>query len=90
VALWSNPSALRRLLGSRPENEGRELRRLRERHESLKRATEEWLSILREMEHNGETGTAQYERYFQAYLQARQQEKAVDLQLFNHRRGLLA
>jgi hypothetical protein len=42
------------------------------------------------MERNGESGTAQYESYFQAYLQARQQEKAVDLELFNRRRGLIA
>lgn len=90
MALWSNPSPLRRLLGSRPADEGRELRRLRHRHESLKHATEEWLSLLREMERNGESGTPQYERYFQAYLQARQQEKAVDLELFNRRQGLLA
>jgi vacuolar-type H+-ATPase catalytic subunit A/Vma1 len=71
-------------------DEGRELRRLRDRHESVKRATEQWLSILREMEGNGETGSAQYERYFQAYLQSRHQERAIDLELFNRRRGLLS
>jgi hypothetical protein len=41
------------------------------------------------MERNGESSRPQYERYYQAYLQAKQQEKEVDLQLFNHRRGLL-
>lgn len=89
MALWSSPSPLRRLFGSRPLDEGRELRRLNDRHDKLKRATQQWHTLLREMESNGESGTPQYERYFQAYLQARQQERAVDLELFNHRRGLL-
>ena len=88
MALWSSPSPLKRLLGSRSMDGEREMRRLRERHASLKHATEEWRSLLREMELNGESGGAQYERYFQAYLQAKQQQKTVDLQLFNRRRGL--
>jgi hypothetical protein len=41
------------------------------------------------MELNGETATSEYERYYQAYRQAKQQEKAVDLELFNRRRGLI-
>jgi hypothetical protein len=70
-------------------DEEREMRRLRERHASLQRATDEWLSLLKEMELNGESGGSQYDRYYQAYLQAKQQQKDVDLQLFNRRSGLL-
>ncbi len=70
-------------------DEEREVRRLRERHASLKRATDQWLSLLKEMELNGESGRTEYERYYQAYLQAKQQQKDVDLQLFNRRSGLL-
>lgn len=70
-------------------SERAEVRRLQERQENAQRATEEWLSLLREMELNGETATTQYERYYQAYLQAKQQQKAVDLELFNRRRGLI-
>jgi hypothetical protein len=69
-------------------DEEREVRRLREKHASLTHATEEWLSLLRDMERNGESGHAEYERYFQAYLQAKQQQKSIDLQLFNRRQGL--
>lgn len=87
MALWQNSSPLQRLFRSRPARAALE-RRLRERQEALSRATEQWFSLLREMEHNGESGRSEYERYYQAYLQARQAQKDVDLQLFNYRRGL--
>jgi hypothetical protein len=41
------------------------------------------------MEGNGETNSPNYERYYQAYLQAKQQQKAAELDLFNRRRGLI-
>lgn len=92
MALWQGSSPLRRLADHlRPtptKPAGRELRRLKEKHDSLSRATEEWLTLLREMERNGESGGAQYERYYQAYQQAKHQQKVVDLELFNHRQGL--
>jgi hypothetical protein len=88
MALWPSPSSLRRLFGSRPTSDAGELRRLRDRQESLTRAMDEWVSLLREMERNGEAGAAQYDRYFQAYLQAKQQKKRADLELFNRRQGL--
>jgi hypothetical protein len=39
------------------------------------------------MERNGESGEARYDLYFQAYLQAKQQQKRVDLELFNLKQG---
>jgi hypothetical protein len=51
-------------------------------------ATEQWLSLLREMERNGETSEPRYETYFRAYLRSKQQEKRFDLELFNMRQGL--
>jgi hypothetical protein len=41
------------------------------------------------MEHNGESGDSRYESYYTAYLQARDQQKRIDLQVFNVRSGLL-
>lgn len=86
MALWQSRPPLLRLFRGRHQAEAQ--RRLRERQEQLARATEEWQALLREMEHNGESGKSQYERYYQAYLQARRQQKDIDLQLFNRRRGL--
>jgi hypothetical protein len=40
------------------------------------------------MERAGQTADPRYDAYFQAYLQARQQEKRAELDLFNVRRGL--
>lgn len=62
--------------------------RIEERKRTLSRATEQWLSLLREMEHAGQTGEARYETYYRAYLQSKEQQKRVDLELFNVRRGL--
>jgi hypothetical protein len=61
---------------------------MEERRRGLAQATQEWLALLREMEHEGQSGDARYEAYFQAYLQAKQQQKRADLELFNLRNGL--
>lgn len=66
-----------------------ESRRLEEKLRGLTNAAEQWMSLLREMERNGESGGGEYERYFQAYIEAKQQEKRVDLELFNVRHGLV-
>jgi hypothetical protein len=62
---------------------------LEERRELLAHVTEDWLSLLREMESNGETSDPRYDRYFQAYLEARAQVNRVELELFNRRQGLV-
>lgn len=64
------------------------VRRVEEKRRSSAAATEKWLSLLREMELNGETAQARYDTYYKAYLQAREQEKRIDLELFNMRQGL--
>jgi nucleosome binding factor SPN SPT16 subunit len=89
VALLRSTSPLRRRERDAGHEERAEVRRLQERQENMHRATEEWLSLLREMEQNGESASTQYERYYQAYLQAKQQQKMVDLELFNRRHGLI-
>lgn len=89
MALLRTTSPLRRRDTESGRAERAEMRRLQERQEKAHRATEEWLSLLREMERNGETATTQYERYYQAYLQAKQQQKSADLELFNRRQGLI-
>lgn len=65
-----------------------DVRRVEAKQRTLSQATEQWLSLLREMETRGETSDARYETYYQAYLQAKQQQKRVDLELFNLRQGL--
>lgn len=82
------PSILQRLsrgllFRERPDKGG--VRRIEERRRGLAAATEEWLSLLREMEQAGQTGDAKYEAYYQAYLRAKQQQKRADLELFNLR-----
>jgi hypothetical protein len=62
---------------------------LEERRRSLSEASEKWYSLLREMERNGESANAQYERYYEAYLEARHVEKRAELELFNLRHGLV-
>lgn len=76
---------LRRHSGARSDSE---FRRLEEKYRTAAEATQQWLSLLREMERNGETNEARYEQYFHAYLQAKQLEKRTDLELFNLREGL--
>jgi hypothetical protein len=66
-----------------------EVERLEDRRRTLARVTGDWLALVREMEANGETSDPRYERYFQAYLDARAQVKRVDLELFNYRHGLV-
>lgn len=62
--------------------------RIEERHRTLSRAAEQWLTLLQEMEAAGQTTDPRYEAYYQAYLQARQQQKRADLELFNLRQSL--
>lgn len=76
---------LRRRSGPRSDSE---FRRLEAKHETARETTQQWLSLLREMERNGETNESRYEQYFRAYLEAKQLEKRTDLELFNHREGL--
>lgn len=64
--------------------------RVEERRESLARAAQEWKSLLREMEHAGQSSEARYESYYRAYLQAREKEKRADLELFNIKQRLRA
>lgn len=68
-----------------PPSRTRRLRQAEERRRSLAQAEDQWLSVLREMESNGEAVGASYERYYQAYRQIKLQQKAVDLELFNLR-----
>jgi hypothetical protein len=62
--------------------------RIEERHRTLSRAAEQWLTLLQEMEAAGQTTDPRYETYYQAYLQAKQQQKRADLELFNLRQSL--
>ncbi len=76
-------------IGLRPRRTNMtELERLEERRHAAADATRQWLSLLREMELQGDTNGSRYEQYFEAYLQAKQLEKRVDLELFNLREGL--
>jgi hypothetical protein len=76
---------LRRRSGARSNSE---LRRLEEKYRTAADATQQWLALLREMDRNGETNEGRYQQYYQAYLQAKQLEKRIDLELFNLREGL--
>lgn len=67
----------------------REVTRLEEKRRGLAQATEQWLSLLHDMERSGESGDPRYETYFKAYVEAKRQEKRADLELFNLRRGLV-
>lgn len=63
--------------------------RLEEKRRSLAAATQQWLSLLRDMERSGESSEPRYETYFRAYVEAKQQEKRAELELFNMRQGLV-
>jgi uncharacterized protein involved in exopolysaccharide biosynthesis len=76
---------LRRRSGARSDSE---FRRLEAKHKTASETTQQWLSLLRELERNGETNESRYEQYFRAYLEAKQLEKRTDLELFNLREGL--
>lgn len=76
---------LRRRTGAASDSE---VRRLEEKYTTAVEATRQWLSLVREMERNGETNEGRYEQYYHAYLQAKQLEKRADLELFNLREGL--
>jgi len=62
-----------------------EAERLQEKYRQSVEATQRWLGLLRELEHEGKTATATYEQYFNAYLQARRLEKRLELEVFNLR-----
>jgi hypothetical protein len=62
--------------------------RIEERYRSLSKAADQWLTLLQEMEAAGQTTDPRYETYYQAYLQAKQQQKRADLELFNLRQSL--
>ena len=70
-----------------PPSDSRRLRQAEARHRSLAQAEEQWLSVLREMEQNGESSESKYERYYQAYTRIKQQQKELELELFNLRNG---
>ena len=61
---------------------------IEERHRKVTAAAEQWHSLLREMEHSGHSGEARYEAYYQAYMRTKQQQKRLDLELFNLRQRL--
>ena len=82
------PSFLRRVFLNRQSVPvEQEIHRLNEKRRALQRATDQWLSLLRDMEQQGQSGAAAYERYYTAYLDAKQQQKGVELRLFNLRTG---
>ena len=86
-------SVLERLFGGgdRPGSEAaahEQVRKVEEKRKAAAEATRGWVSLLREMEHNGESSLPRYETYYTAYLQSREQEKRIDLELFNLRQGL--
>lgn len=66
-----------------------EVARLEDRRRTLARATQDWLDLMREMEASGETEGPRYQHYYQAYVEARAQEKRCELELFNYRQGLV-
>lgn len=75
----------------RPGSDGDlEVHRLEDKYRASVQATEQWRSLLREMEASGESSDPRYERYFRAYIDAQQQEKRIDLELFNLRQGLVS
>lgn len=76
-----------RFLGRLPAAEGA-CWDIEERHRKLTAAADQWLSLLREMEQSGHSGEARYEAYYQAYLRTKQQQKRLDLELFNVRQRL--
>jgi hypothetical protein len=85
----SRSGRLARLFGRRSRRADELMvQRVEEKRRSSVEATEQWLSLLREMERNGETSEPRYETYFRAYLRSKQQEKRFDLELFNMRQGL--
>ena len=84
-------SWLQRLVSSRTRASRvgpRDLQRLQEKERALARTADQWRTLLRDMEHTGQSGEARYGSYYQAYLKARQQQKEAELELFNVRQKL--
>lgn len=92
MARSSHGSILRRvaerLRGNGANLNLQDVRRIEERHRTAQEATQRWLSLLRDMEHAGQSGDARYDSYYQAYLKAKQQQKLIELELFNRRQRL--
>jgi hypothetical protein len=82
---------IERLAGSLRRSNGgdRDLLRLSEKKRTLEEATQQWLALLRDMEHEGQSSDPRYETYYRAYLDAKRQEERAELDLFNIRRGLV-
>ena len=78
-------STLARLFSSESSNDSaaERTRRAEEKLKAASEAIEQWLSLLRELGSNGESDSAGYDTYYRAYLQAREQEKRAQLELFN-------
>jgi hypothetical protein len=70
------------------QRDRRDYREIEQKQRTLAQATQKWLSLLRDMEHAGQSGEARYEDYFRAYLEAKERQKRIDLELFNLRHGL--
>ncbi|GAC1445539.1 MAG: hypothetical protein NVSMB52_06950 [Chloroflexota bacterium] len=66
-----------------------DLSQLEEKCRTLEAATQQWLSLLRDMEISGESSHPRYETYFRGYVEAKQQEKRANLELFNAQQGLV-
>lgn len=84
----SERSLFQRLgLGSRRQSsdDDADVRRLERRYRDALEAMNGWTSLLRDLEHEGQTSDARYDRYFQAYLDAQRQLKRAELDLFNVR-----
>lgn len=77
-------STLARLFSSRnTDSTDDRTRRAEEKLRAASEAIDQWLSLLRELEQTGESDSARYDTYYRAYLQAREQEKRAELELFN-------
>ena len=66
-----------------------DIRRVEEKRRAAAEVTQQWLTLLRDLEQNGESSKATYDTYYAAYLQAREQERRAELELFNSRQGLV-
>lgn len=75
----------RGLFSFRRTSKQHEIRRIEEKQESMAAATEQWLGLLQDMQAAGQVDEERYQRYYQAYLRSKQEQKKVDLDLFNLR-----
>lgn len=87
MAAREKPPLFRRF-GRTSQRDAQDYQRVQDRYATVSAAVNQWLSLLREMEHSGQSSGARYESYFQAYLRAKEDLKRIDLELFNLRQGL--